>query len=163
MRGTILGYDNLRAEGSISGEDGNRYRFAGAEWKSEGSQLQEGTPVDFDPADGIAKEVYLDPVVLRTQRPAGTMRAETKSPIVAGILALLFGGLGVHKFYLGYTGEGVALLAATVISVLTTMILIGIIPLMIISVVVFVEAILYLTQNEEDFNRIYVEGRKPWF
>lgn len=30
-----------------------------------------------------------------------------KSKIVAGILAILLGGLGIHKFYLGRTGMGV--------------------------------------------------------
>lgn len=30
-----------------------------------------------------------------------------KSKIVAGILALLIGGLGIHKFYLGQAGKGI--------------------------------------------------------
>ncbi len=33
-----------------------------------------------------------------------------KSRIAAGILAILFGGLGVHKFYLGRIGWGVVYL-----------------------------------------------------
>ncbi|WP_086607538.1 TM2 domain-containing protein [Erythrobacter donghaensis] len=88
---------------------------------------------------------------------------ETKSPIAAGLLALFLGSLGVHKFYLGYTKEGVILLVGTIISYLLTLVLIGIIPLMIIGVVCLVEAILYLTKPEAEFNRIYVEGHKPWF
>lgn len=31
-----------------------------------------------------------------------------KSRIVAGILGILLGALGVHNFYLGYTGKGMA-------------------------------------------------------
>lgn len=34
----------------------------------------------------------------------------TKSKIVAALLAFFLGGLGIHKFYLGRTGSGVAYL-----------------------------------------------------
>ncbi|GGE95891.1 hypothetical protein GCM10011383_03300 [Hymenobacter cavernae] len=34
--------------------------------------------------------------------------AEGKSQVIALILAILVGGLGIHRFYLGYTGIGVA-------------------------------------------------------
>lgn len=36
-----------------------------------------------------------------------------KSKIVAGILGILLGGFGVHRFYLGYTGIGIAQIAVT--------------------------------------------------
>ncbi|OQM49703.1 TM2 domain-containing protein [Bifidobacterium catenulatum] len=36
-----------------------------------------------------------------------------KSKIVAGLLGLFLGGLGVHNFYLGYTGKAVAQLLLT--------------------------------------------------
>lgn len=88
---------------------------------------------------------------------------ETKSPIAAGLLALFLGSLGVHKFYLGYTKEGIILLVGTILSYLFTLILIGLIPLMIIGVVCLVEAIIYLTKSEADFNATYVQGHKPWF
>ena len=38
-----------------------------------------------------------------------------KSKIVAGLLGLFLGGLGVHNFYLGYTGKDVAQLLLTLI------------------------------------------------
>lgn len=34
----------------------------------------------------------------------------TKSRVTAGVLAILLGGFGVHKFYLGMTGAGVTML-----------------------------------------------------
>ena len=89
--------------------------------------------------------------------------AYPKSPIAAGLLALFLGTLGIHKFYLGYTKEGVILLVGTILSYLFTLILIGLIPLMIIGVVCLIEAILYLTKSEAEFNAIYVQGHKPWF
>ncbi|MBC7448559.1 MAG: TM2 domain-containing protein [Hymenobacteraceae bacterium] len=35
-------------------------------------------------------------------------KAEGKSQIIALVLVLLLGGLGIHRFYLGYTGIGIA-------------------------------------------------------
>lgn len=39
-----------------------------------------------------------------------------KSKLVAGLLGILFGSLGVHNFYLGYTGKGIAQLLLTLLS-----------------------------------------------
>ena len=33
-----------------------------------------------------------------------------KDKVTAGLLALFLGGLGIHKFYLGYTTEGIIIL-----------------------------------------------------
>jgi TM2 domain-containing membrane protein YozV len=40
-------------------------------------------------------------------KPAATA-AEGKSQLIALILVVLLGGLGIHRFYLGYTGIGIA-------------------------------------------------------
>lgn len=71
--------------------------------------------------------------------------------VVAGIFALLLGSLGIHKFYLGYTQEGVIQI---VISVITCGIG-GIIP--------FIEGILYLVKSDEEFYQTYQVGKKGWF
>ena len=34
--------------------------------------------------------------------------AKQKSKLAAGLLGILLGGLGVHNFYLGYVGKGIA-------------------------------------------------------
>ena len=39
-----------------------------------------------------------------------------KSRLAAGILGILLGALGVHNFYLGYTGKGIAQLLITILS-----------------------------------------------
>jgi TM2 domain-containing membrane protein YozV len=57
------------------------------------------------------------------------------------VLALLVGGLGAHKFYLGRTGAGIAYLLFSW----------TFIP----SVIAFVEGIVYLTMAPEDFNAKY--------
>lgn len=33
---------------------------------------------------------------------------ERKSKLTAGLLGIFLGGLGIHNFYLGYTGKGIA-------------------------------------------------------
>jgi TM2 domain-containing membrane protein YozV len=39
-----------------------------------------------------------------------------KSKIVAGILGILIGGLGIHRFYLGYIGIGIAQIVVTLLT-----------------------------------------------
>lgn len=75
--------------------------------------------------------------------------------IVAGILAILVGSLGVHKFILGYTTEGVIML---LISVLSCGIL-AVVP----SIIGIIEGIMYLTKSDEDFVRTYIQSKKGWF
>jgi TM2 domain-containing membrane protein YozV len=45
--------------------------------------------------------------------------SEAKSKLAAGLLGILLGGLGIHRFYLGYTGIGVAQLILCLSGVLT--------------------------------------------
>ena len=75
--------------------------------------------------------------------------------IVAGILAILLGYFGVHKFVLGYTTEGLIML---LVSVLTC----GIAGI-VMSVVGIVEGIMYLTKSDEEFVRTYIQNKKGWF
>jgi len=48
--------------------------------------------------------------------PAVPLGAQPKSRTTAGILGILLGGLGVHRFYLGYTGIGIAQIAVTLVT-----------------------------------------------
>ena len=57
MKGKILGFSEAEGTGAISAEDGSRYRFARANWRGERPPAT-GTAVDFEGADGLAKEVY---------------------------------------------------------------------------------------------------------
>ena len=57
-------------------------------------------------------------VSLVTPSPAAAPGA--KSRLVAGLLGIFLGGLGIHRFYLGYIGIGVMqLLLSTVLAVAT--------------------------------------------
>ena len=79
-----------------------------------------------------------------SDKPPG---AEKK--IVAGILGILLGGLGIHKFYLGYTKEGI-------IQLILGFFCIG-------SIIGLIEGIIYLTKSDEDFVATYVNAKKGWF
>jgi TM2 domain-containing membrane protein YozV len=45
--------------------------------------------------------------------------SQTRSRLGAGLLGIFLGALGVHRFYLGYTGIGLAQLLLTVLSPLS--------------------------------------------
>lgn len=46
----------------------------------------------------------------------GVVQNPGKSKIAAGVLGILVGGLGIHNFYLGYTGKGLAQLLISLLS-----------------------------------------------
>jgi TM2 domain-containing membrane protein YozV len=75
--------------------------------------------------------------------------------IAAGIVAILIGSLGVHKFLLGYTTEGVIMLLITVLTCGIGAMATGIIGI--------VEGIIYLTKSDEEFVRTYIQSKKGWF
>ena len=85
--------------------------------------------------------------------------------IAAGICGVVLGGLGIHKFILGYTQEGIILLSVYIIAMIIAMVTCGIgTPLVIVpSVIGIIEGIMYLTKSDEEFVRTYIEGRKGWF
>jgi len=83
--------------------------------------------------------------------------------VLAGILAILLGALGIHKFILGYNKEGIILLSITLIGMLTTCLIIGAFILWIPGIIGLIEGIIYLTKSDEEFYQTYQVGKKPWF
>ena len=75
--------------------------------------------------------------------------------ILAGILGIVVGAFGVHKFVLGYTTEGMIMLLITVL----TCGIFAIVP----SVIGIVEGIIYLTKSDEEFVMTYLQSKKGWF
>ena len=94
------------------------------------------------------------------QKPAG---AEKK--LAAGICGILLGGLGIHKFILGYQQEGMIYLGmfagAFILAIVTCGI--GSFLLAVPGVLGLVEGIIYLTKSDEEFVQTYVINKKPWF
>lgn len=87
------------------------------------------------------------------------MAGESKSKVTAGILAILLGHLGIHKFYLGYTSAGLIMLGISLVSIFLT----GGIGNAVIAIIALVEGILYLTKSDEEFQQTYVLNKKEWF
>jgi len=79
-----------------------------------------------------------------------TQNGENKK-MMAGILGILIGSLGIHKFILGYTQEGIIQIVITIV----TCGMGGIIGL--------IEGIIYLTKSDEEFYQTYQVGKKGWF
>lgn len=78
------------------------------------------------------------------------MEKQENKKVLAGVLAIILGGLGVHKFILGYTKEGIIQLILGIACGVGA--LIGLI-----------EGIIYLTKTDEDFYNTYQVGKKGWF
>lgn len=83
--------------------------------------------------------------------------------VLAGVLAIVLGGLGVHKFILGYNKEGIILLSITLIGIVTTCLIIGVFILWIAPIIGLIEGIIYLTKSDAEFYQTYQIGKKPWF
>ena len=83
--------------------------------------------------------------------------------ILTGVLAILLGHLGVHKFILGYNTEGFIILIATVVGYATMCIFIGVFVLAITSLLGLIEGIIYLTKTDAEFYEMYQKNKKPWF
>lgn len=75
--------------------------------------------------------------------------------ILAGVLGILLGPFGVHKFVLGYTRPGVIML-------LTTVLTCGF-GAAITSLIGLIEGIVYLTKSDEEFIYTYQTNIKEWF
>ena len=89
-----------------------------------------------------------------TEPPPLDLSAARKK-IPAAICGLLLGSLGVHKFILGYTKQGVIMLLVTVLTVGFGGIVMGLIGL--------IEGIVYLTKSDQEFVETYVARRRGWF
>lgn len=149
MKGEVLSYD-AHSGGVISAEDGQRYEFRAHEVMERAERLRVGHRVDFVVEDGSAVQVY-------PMAPPAAASGE-KSRIAAALLALFIGGLGIDKFYLGKNTAGVVMLVGTLAGILLLFI-----PTLVVGLIAFIEAIIYLVKSEEQFQSEYVYGDKAWF
>ncbi len=81
-----------------------------------------------------------------------TQPQQENKKVLAGLMGILFGWLGIHKFVLGYTQEGIITLVICVCTCGTVSSLIGLI-----------EGIIYLTKSDEEFYNTYQANKKGWF
>lgn len=151
MRGKVLTYDDYTGSGLISGDDGVRYTFTRIGLMGGAREAFAGQQVDFEIADGVATNIYII-------SGAPLNLSGDKNRIVAALLAFVFGGIGIHKFYLGKTTAGVLMLLGGTIGWITF----GFVPAL-VYLIAFLEFIIYLLKTDGDFHRDYVAGNKSWF
>lgn len=156
MKGQVLDFNVQTSAGAISGSDGKRYTFTGADWR-DSKAPQRGMTVDFDVQDANAISIYQ-----AIGATAATTNGPRKDKIIAGLLAIFLGGLGLHKFYLGRTGPGLVFLLLNTVGFYVTWLLLFI-PNFVLGVIALIEGIIYLTRSDEDFQRTYVEEKRAWF
>ncbi|SEI93983.1 TM2 domain-containing membrane protein YozV [Deinococcus reticulitermitis] len=150
-------------------------------------QMPTGTPVPPPPTD-----VWNAPAPPHSSagRPLGSVpvpSAPVSAPffsgdvaqkkLIAGLLGILLGSLGIHKFYLGMNNAGLIMLGLNlgvwVVAWILTLLTIGfggiiLLPLAAlisgaVGLVGLIEGILYLTKSDADFQRDYVIGKRQWF
>ena len=80
-----------------------------------------------------------------------------KKQIVAATLALLFGALGAHKFYLGYNTQG------TIMLLMGTLGWFLLVPPFASLLIGLIEAVIYFRKNEQEFYDIYEAKQRAWF
>lgn len=96
--------------------------------------------------------------------PGSAYGMSSKSRVTAGVLAILFGGIGVHKFYLGLTNPGIIM--AVVFAVCFCSSFLFILPFfgcIALGIIGLVEGIIMLGKSDAQFQQDYVIGRKEWF
>ena len=111
-------------------------------------------PPAEDPTPEVAPQEPAPPAPPAPAAPGAKSEGAEKK-LVAGILAILLGSLGIHKFYLGYQKEGLIMLLVTVLSCFFAS------P--IISIIGIVEGIMYLTKSDDEFVATYITNQKGWF
>ena len=83
--------------------------------------------------------------------------------MLAGILGIVLGGFGAHKFVLGYNKEGFILLGILLISFTLMCVIVGAFTMYIHILIGLIEGIIYLTKSDEEFYETYQANKKPWF
>jgi TM2 domain-containing membrane protein YozV len=79
------------------------------------------------------------------------VRDAASKKLAAGICGILLGGLGVHKFIIGQTNQGI-------IRIVITLVTCGL-----GYVIGLIEGIIYLTKSDQDFYQTYFVDKKEWF
>ncbi|MGZ8351630.1 MAG: TM2 domain-containing protein [Allosphingosinicella sp.] len=150
MRGQVLGVDSRTGDGIVTGEDGRRYSFKPLDWAARGEPAI-GMQVDFETHESRALSIFpvpgTSPPPVAAPRPAPLH--DDRNKYIAAVIAFVIGPLGIHRFYLGRTGSGIAMviLSCTIVGLLVT------VPW------AFIDMIRYLIMSDREFADRY--ARKP--
>jgi TM2 domain-containing membrane protein YozV len=71
--------------------------------------------------------------------------------ILCGIMGIVLGGFGIHRFILGDVSGGVIRIVITVFTCGLG------------AIIGFVEGIIYLTKSDPEFYQVYMVEKRAWF
>ncbi|MEL6329401.1 MAG: NINE protein [Planctomycetota bacterium] len=83
--------------------------------------------------------------------------------IAAGVLGILLGSLGIHKFIIGKVSAGLIMLIVTVLGTGLGFLCFPAFAAAAMQIIGIIEGIFYLTKTDEEFERLYIDGDKSWF
>ncbi len=147
MRGQVLGVDTRTGDGMVSGDDGRRYSFGPGDWADRGEPAV-GMYVDFEIEQNRALSIFPVPGTLPPQArtaPAPAPDRSDRNKYVAAIIAFFVGPLGIHRFYLGRTASGIAMLVLSC----------TLVGLIISAPWAFIDMVRYLVMSDREFAARY--------
>ena len=133
MTGKILGFDTSVGTGTISGDDGKRYKFTKENWKENNIPIKE-SKVDFDINDGgEAVEIY-------QVRDSVVESNETMMALLSLAITFFLGFIGtfISRLILAKQPIGATIIPTLIHFIIT---LLGIIP--VIGWVIYIIGIIY--------------------
>jgi TM2 domain-containing membrane protein YozV len=110
-----------------------------------------------NPPPGAGPRIGGNPGSQPGRSTVSTASTAGSKKVAAGVLAILLGSLGIHKFYLGYHLPGAILLAAGTVGWLLVF------PGLAAVAVGIIEGVIYLTKSDDEFNQTYIANQRPWF
>lgn len=149
MRGQVLGVDADSRRGQIAGDDGVRYSFAPDDW-DDVAEPSVGARVDFEVDDRHALNIFREPGAPTVAGRVGVVPVTDRNKYIAALIAFILGPLGIHRFYLGRKGSGLAmlLLSCTLVGLIVTY------PWS------FVDMIRYLIMGDDEFEVRYARSHQ---
>ena len=95
---------------------------------------------------------------VRRQNDARAVSEEGKSRTTAALLAIFLGGFGAHEFYLGNSNSAIIRLVVYIVGGVLMCV-----PSFVLSMISIIEGIIYLSKSDEEFENVYVKGKRSWF
>ncbi len=114
---------------------------------ARGAQPDKGYP---PPSQGYPPPGY-PPAGYGAYPPGYYPQPTSGKRVTAGVLGILLGSWGVHRFYLNDVGGGI-------LRILITLFTCGV-----GGVIGLIEGIIYLTKTDPEFDQIYLVERREWF
>lgn len=130
--GTTPGYDQQPGYGDAYGQPQQGYGDASGQQpygtpgapagygqpqgQPYGADQQQGYPQGYPPQGYGQQPGYAQPGPYGQPGFDPAYDPQAKSRLAAGLLGILVGSLGIHRFYLGYTGIGLTMLLVSVLS-----------------------------------------------